>query len=73
MGAQPVFQAAYDLPLILERLSVFDLEFDSEEGDHWVLGRYQANGSRLYRNALIEGRPRHWQIGLLSTILNTGI
>ena len=33
-GAQPVFQAAYHLPPIFERLRSFDVEFEGKEGDH---------------------------------------
>jgi hypothetical protein len=40
MGAQPVFQAAHDLPLVLERLRCFDAQFEGEKGDHWVVGRW---------------------------------
>src|ERR1051326_2764738 len=37
MGSQPVFQAANHLPLVLERLSGFNMEFEAEESDHLVL------------------------------------
>jgi len=33
-AAQPVFQAAQNLPLILERLRRFDVKFEREESDH---------------------------------------
>ena len=37
MGAQPVFQAPDDLPLLLEGLRGFDMELKSEKGNHVVL------------------------------------
>jgi hypothetical protein len=39
MGAQPVFQAANDLPLVLERLRRFDAQFEGEKGNHRVIRR----------------------------------
>jgi len=33
-GAQPVFQAAYDLAPIFERLRSFNVEFEGEKGNH---------------------------------------
>jgi hypothetical protein len=33
-GAQPVFQAAGDLALVLERVGSFDVEFEGKRSDH---------------------------------------
>src|SRR5579863_2615072 len=47
MGAQSVFQAAHNLPLVLERLRCFDAQFEGKKGDHSVVGRW----------SLVVGKP----------------
>ena len=39
MGAQPVLQAAYHLPLVFEGLCRFDVQFEGEKSDHSVVSR----------------------------------
>ncbi len=41
MSAQPVFQTAYHLPLIFERLRMFNAQFECKKGDQrTVVGRW---------------------------------
>jgi hypothetical protein len=53
VGAQTVFQAAYHLPLVFERLRSFDVQFEGEKGDQ---GKWSVIGRRSSANPE-DGRP----------------
>ena len=52
LRAQPVFQAAHDLPLIFERCAASMRKFEGEKGDHEAV----ASGQWLVVSKNVSGR-----------------